>query len=140
MAWWEWSDKGIWKVPLNEMAEKLPAFYKRFQYAFDAIDPVTGKTGYMFNRGDYDYHQSWGGKEGMRQYVDLLHQNGQLATLYTDPLLVDDSTQLAKQAPRYAVMNPYWKDTFNVPLDPPGYEASYGSWTMCVDTDRKSVV
>jgi hypothetical protein len=135
MAWWEWSDKGPWKVPLDQLEQKLSAaFYNRFKYAFTAVDPVTGKVGYMFNRGDYDYHQSWGGKEGMQKYVDLLHQNGQLATLYTDPLLVDDSTQLAKQAPQYAVMNPYWKDAFKVPLDPPGYEAAYGSWTMCIDT------
>jgi hypothetical protein len=135
MAWWQWSDKGPWKVPLDQLEQKLgKAFYNRFKYAFTAVDPVTGKVGYMFNRGDYDYHQSWGGKEGMQKYVQLLHQNGQLATLYTDPLLVDDDTELAKHALEYAVKNPYYKDIYKVPLDPPGYVAAYGSWSFCVDT------
>lgn len=135
MAWWEWSDKGPWKVPLDELEEKAgKAFYNRYKYAFTAVDPVAGKVGYMFNRGDYDYHQSWGGKEGMQKYVQLLHQNGQLATLYTDPLLVDDNTELATQALKYAVKNPYYKDIYKVPLDPPGYVAAYGSWSFCVDT------
>ena len=135
MAWWEWSDKGPWKVPLDQLEEKAgKAFYNRYKYAFTAVDPVTGKVGYMFNRGDYDYHLSWGGKEGMQKYVQLLHQSGQLATLYTDPLLVDDNTDLAKQALKYAVKNPYWKDIYKVPLNPPGYVAAYGSWSFCVDT------
>ena len=135
MGWWQWSDKGPWKVPLDQIEQKLgKAFYNRYKYAFTAVDPVTGKVGYMFNRGDYDYHQSWGGEAGMQKYVQLLHQNGQLATLYTDPLLVDDNTELAKQALKYAVKNPYWKDIYKVPLDPPGYVAAYGSWSFCVDT------
>jgi hypothetical protein len=81
MAWWEWSDKGPWKVPLDQLEQKLSAaFYNRFKYAFTAVDPVTGKVGYMFNRGDYDYHQSWGGKERMQKYEELQQQNAQIAT------------------------------------------------------------
>jgi hypothetical protein len=136
MAWWEWSDNAPWKVPLDEAAEKLgQKAVTRYNYAFNAVDLATGKKQYMFNRGDYDYHQSWGGKEGLRDYAEDLRKNGFLATLYTDPLLVDDSTQLAKFAPKYAVMNPYWKDIYEVPLNPPGYAAPYLSWSMCVDTE-----
>jgi len=137
MTWWEWSDKGPWKVPLDQAKEKLgEAFYNRFKYMFSAVDPVTGKKGYMFNRGDYDYNQSWGGKEGVQKYVELLHQNKQLAVLYTDPLLVDDNTRLAKDAPDYAIMNPLWKDGYKVPLDPPGYVVPYASYRMCLDNER----
>jgi hypothetical protein len=136
MTWWEWSDKGPWKVPLDEAVEKLgQKTVTRYNYAFNAIDLATGKKQYIFNRGDYDYHQSWGGKEGLRGYAEDLRRNGILATLYTDPLLVDDNTQLAKQAPKYAVMNPYWKDVYEVPLTPSGYVAPYMSWSMCVDTE-----
>lgn len=136
MTWWEWSDKGPWKVSLDEAVEKLgQKTVTRYNYAFNAIDLATGKKQYIFNRGDYDYHQSWGGKEGLRGYAEDLRKNGFLATLYTDPLLVDDNTQLAKQAPKYAVMNPYWKDIYQVPLNPPGYAVPYMSWSMCVDTE-----
>lgn len=135
MAWWEWSDNAPWKVPLAQAEEKLGSkAFNRYKYAFTAVDLANGKKQYMFNRGDYDYHQSWGGKEGLRGYAEDLRKNGFLATLYTDPLLVDASTRLAEFAPQYAVMNPYWKDIYEVPLNPPGYAVPYMSWTMCVDT------
>jgi hypothetical protein len=135
VAWWEWSDSAPWKVPLDQAREKLgDKAVNRYQYAFEAVDLANGKTQYIFNRGDYDYHQSWGGLEGLRGYVRELQSKNLLATLYTDPLLVDDSTRLAKFAPQYAVMNPRWKDIYEVPLNPSGYVAPYMSWTMCVDT------
>lgn len=136
IGWWEWSDYAPWGVPLAEAEEKLGSkAYNRYRYAFTAVDPANGKRQYMFNRGDYDYHQSWGGKEGLRGYAEKLKANNLLATLYTDPLLVDASTKLAESAPQYAVMNPYWKDLYQVPLNPPGYAVPYLSWTMCVDTE-----
>jgi len=141
-TWWQWSEKGPWKVPLDQAEEKLgSAYYNRFKYTLTAKDPVTGKPGYPFNRGDYESNEVWGGKSGMQGYVKLLHQNGQLAMLYTDPMLVDDNTEMAKEARKYAVKNPYWKG-YDVPVAPPGYVTPYASYRMCLDNQwyQKAVV
>src|SRR5690606_8306669 len=99
------------------------------------INPATGDLEYPLNRGDYQYNTDWGGLPALKNILQEIRDGGQMPMFYTDPILADDNTELGnKYGPKYGVMNPTWKDGYNVPLNPPGYVASYGGWCMDLDT------
>jgi len=134
MSWWQWSEKGPWQVPMNQLEAKLgKALYERYKNYW-VINPASGKLEYPLNRGDYDYNTDWGGLPALKKELQAIRDGGQIPMFYMDPILADDNTVLGhKYGPKYGVMNPSWKDSFNVPLDPPGYVASYGGWNMDLD-------
>lgn len=134
MSWWQWSTKGPWQVPMDQLKERLgEAMYKRYK-SYWVINPANGKLEYNLNRGDYQYNTDWGGLPALKKELHAIRDGGQVPMFYMDPILADDNTVLGhKYGPKYGVMNPLWKDAFHVPLDPPGYVASYGSWNMDLD-------
>ncbi|MBN2307600.1 MAG: hypothetical protein JXR94_01435 [Candidatus Hydrogenedentes bacterium] len=124
MSWWEWAELGPWRTPWDELEAKLgPALYKRYS-AYWVKDPVTGKTMYPLNRGDYDgYNERWGGLEALRAAIVKYREMGALVTLYTDPLLADDNTRCGQQ----------WGERWGI-VQPDGtYSRNYESWNMCHD-------
>jgi hypothetical protein len=136
MSWWQWSEKGPWQVPIDQLETKLgKAFYDRYKSYF-VVNPANGKLEYTVNRGDYDYNTDWGGLLALKKELQTMRDGGQLPMFYMDPILADDNTELGhKYGPKYGVMNPRWKDSYNVPLNPPGYVAAYGGYNMCTDTE-----
>ncbi|MCD6351020.1 MAG: hypothetical protein J7M26_02775 [Armatimonadetes bacterium] len=138
MSWWEWSDLGPWRVPMD--MERLPKllgepFFKRYK-AYWVVDPIAGRLRYPLNRGDYNYNETWGGLTAFRAHIDKVKSEGVMAGVYIDGILACDTTEVGhKYGPIYGVMNPYWKDGLKCPLSPEGYVAAYGSWNMCCDTE-----
>lgn len=137
MSWWSWSDKGPWEVPMDRLQEELgQALYDRYK-SYWVVEPVSGKLMYPLNRGDYDgYMPQWGGLPALRNYIKQIREAGLLPTFYTDPILGDANTKLARQYGReYGIMNPLWKDSYNTGKTPEGFVGSYGGYCMCVDTE-----
>jgi hypothetical protein len=138
MSWWEWSEKGPWRVPMDRLAEGLgEEFFKEYA-SYWVQDPATGKLKYPLNRGDYvgSYNTAWGGLPALREHIEAIRRGGQLATLYTDPILADDNTELGHEyGPTYGVMNPFWKPHgyASEKKTPGGYVGNYGSYNMCPD-------
>ncbi len=136
MSWWEWSDRGPWRVPMDQLEEKLGTpLYKRYK-SYWVVDPATNKLRYPLNRGDYDgYQKAWGGLPALRAQIQKIIDFGMLPMFYMEGILACDNTRVGHEfGPKYGVMNPLWKDAYKCPLNPPGYVASYGSWNMCSDT------
>jgi hypothetical protein len=124
MSWWEWSPLGPWQTPWDELKERLgEAKYNRYK-SYYVKDPVTGKTMYPINRGDYDgYNQRWGGLPALRKAIKAYQDAGQLVTLYTDPILADDNTALAREhGKEWCIVKPDGS-----------FRTNYESWNMCHD-------
>lgn len=124
MSWWEWSELGPWRTPWDQLEERLgEAMYKRYSPYF-VKDPVTGKTMYPINRGDYDgYNERWGGLPAFREAIRTYRDMGALVTLYTDPILACDNTRCGQQ----------WGKLWGI-VQPNGeYRTNYESWNMCHD-------
>ncbi len=138
MSWWEWSDLGPWRVPMDHklLKEKLgEALYKRYK-AYWVVDPIAGRLRYPLNRGDYKYSETWGGLEAFRRHIRRVKRRGIMAGVYIDGILACDTTEVGhKYGPIYGVVNPFWKDYYKCPLSPKGYVAAYASWNMCCDTE-----
>jgi len=134
MSWWQWAEKGPWQVPMNELEAAFGETGKRYS---ERINPATGKPGWAFNRGDYYYNTDWGGLPALRDYLQQLRDKGLSPTFYTDPLLADANTDLArKHGMEYGVMNPRWKGggTYSsAKYTPKGYVGDYYSFNMCID-------
>lgn len=124
MSWWEWSPLGPWRTPWDKLEERIgPAMYKRYS-AYWVPDPVTGKTMYPLNRGDYDgYNERWGGLPALRAAINTYRDMGALVTLYTDPILADDNTKCGRQ----------WGELWGIVKPDGTYRTSYESWNMCHD-------
>lgn len=124
MSWWEWSPLGPWRTPWDQLEKRLgPAAYQRGK-AYFVADPVTGKTMYPINRGDYDgYNQRWGGLPAFRAAIETYRRMGALVTLYTDPLLADDNTQCGQK----------WGKLWGIVNSDGSYRTAYESWNMCHD-------
>ena len=124
MSWWEWSDLGPWRTPWDKLEEKLgEAQYRRYKPYYVA-DPVTGKTMYPINRGDYDgYNERWGGLQALRDAIKTYRDMGAVPTLYTDPLLACDNSKCGQR----------WGKQWGI-VQPDGeYRTHYQSWNMCHD-------
>lgn len=139
MSWWEWSDLGPWRVPMKHdtLRKKLgEAFYKRYR-SYWVVDPIAGRLRYPLNRGDYRYNETWGGLEAFRRHIAEVRRRGAMPGVYIDGILACDTTDVGhKWGPQYGAINPFWKDHYKCPLNPPGgYVAAYGSWNMCCDTE-----
>jgi len=124
MSWWEWSPLGPWRTPWEELKEKLgEAKYRRYSPYF-VKDPVTGKTMYPINRGDYDgYNRRWGGLPAFRQAIKTYRKMGALVTLYTDPILACDNSRCGQRRGKlWGIVQPDGS-----------YRTNYESWNMCHD-------
>ncbi len=122
MSWWEWSELGPWRTPWDQLEERLgEAMYKRYSPYF-VKDPVTGKTMYPINRGDYDgYNARWGGLPAFQEAIKTYRGMGAMVTLYTDPILACDNTRCGQQ----------WGELWGI-VQPTGeYNHNYESWNMC---------
>ncbi len=134
MSWWQWSDLGPWRVPMQHslLRDKLGlAFYKRYA-SYWVVDPATGRLRYPLNRGDYFYNEDWGGLAALRRQLQRAREAGCTPTFYVEGILACDTTEVGhRYGPKYGVKCPFWKDPYKVPVAPKGYVTSYGSWNMC---------
>ncbi|MHB8901179.1 MAG: hypothetical protein ACYC6Y_20715 [Thermoguttaceae bacterium] len=65
--------------------------------AYFVEDPVTGKTMWNNQPGDYDgYNERFGGLPAFRAAIERYTQQGALVTLYTDPIRCDDASKLGR--------------------------------------------
>lgn len=135
MSWWQWSKKGPWQVPMDQIKEKLGESIYNAYINYWVINPATGEREYPLNRGDYEYNTDWGGLPALRKQLQAIRDGGQQPWFYHDPFLADDNTVLGhKYGPDYAIVKKDWTDMLKVPLNPPGYVTDYASWNMCMDT------
>ena len=91
-SYWTLSDKAPWNTPWEES----DAYYaERGQKPARRLhDPVTGKSLYAFNRGDYDgYNPQWGGLPAFRDLIGELRARDYVLTLYTDPIIASQNTK-----------------------------------------------
>jgi len=124
MSWWEWSDLGPWRTPWDQLEERLgEAQYRRYK-PYYVKDPVTGKTMYPINRGDYDgYNERWGGLPALRNAIKTYRDMGAVPTLYTDPLLACDNSKCGQRCGKqWGIVQPDGE-----------YRTHYQSWNMCHD-------
>jgi hypothetical protein len=124
MSWWEWSPLGPWRTPWDELRQRLgEARYERYK-PYYVEDPVTGKTMYTVNRGDYDgYNERWGGLPAFRKAIQTYKRKGALVTLYTDPLLACDNSRVGHtRGKEWGIVRPDGS-----------YRKKYESWNMCHD-------
>jgi hypothetical protein len=124
MSWWEWSLLGPWRTPFDKVKEVIgEAKYKRWLPYF-VKDPVTGKTMFGNQPGDYDgYNERFGGLPAFRKAVQTYKDMGALVTLYTDPIRCDDGTKMGqKYGKLWGVVKPDGK-----------YVDNYEVWNMCHD-------
>lgn len=124
MSWWEWSPLGPWSTPMERVAEVLgAATYERWKSYFVA-DPVTGRTMWNNQPGDYDgYNQRFGGLKTFREAVETYKRSGSLVTLYTDPIRCDDASKIGQAHGRdWGVVDHTGKPV-----------KSYEVWNMCHD-------
>lgn len=124
MSWWEWSPLGPWSTPFDQLKAKIgEASYKRWEPYF-VIDPVTGKTMWNNQPGDYEgYNARFGGLPAFRQAVADYKKSGALITLYTDPFRLDDACRTGRAHGRE------W--TVILPSGEPS--KSYEVWNPCHD-------
>jgi hypothetical protein len=135
MSWWQWSKKGPWQVPMDQIKEKLGETIYNAYSGYWVVNDATGNVEYPLNRGDYYYNEDWGGLPALRKQLQKIRDGSQMPWFYTDPFLADDNTELGhKYGPQYGVVKPDWNDYLKVPLSPPGYVTDYASWNMCLDT------
>jgi hypothetical protein len=124
MSWWEWSPLGPWSTPMERIRDVLDAAtYERWKGYF-VTDPVTGKTMWNNQPGDYDgYNQRFGGLKAFREAVDVYKQSGALVTLYTDPIRCDDASKIGQAHGRdWGVVDHTGK-----------HVKAYEVWNMCHD-------
>lgn len=138
MSWWQWSKKGPWQVPMDQLETELgESFFKAYK-SYWVINPATGKLEYPLNRGDYEYNTDWGGLPALKNELQAIRDGGQMPMFYMDPILADDNTELGhKYGPKYGIMNPFWKASgyASEKKTPPGYVGSYGGY--CMDLDNQ---
>jgi hypothetical protein len=124
MSWWEWSPLGPWSTPFDKLKDVLtPGQLKAWQGYF-VQDPVTGRTMWNNQPGDYDgYNQRFGGLPVFRQAVQTYRDRGALVTLYTDPFRLDDASQTGRAfGKRWGVVGADGKQT-----------TAYEVWNPCHD-------
>jgi hypothetical protein len=124
MSWWEWSTMGPWSTPMERVRDVLDAAtYERWKSYF-VTDPVTGRTMWNNQPGDYDgYNQRFGGLKTFRAAVENYKNSGALITLYTDPIRCDDASKIGQAHGRdWGVVQPDGK-----------HVKAYEVWNMCHD-------
>jgi hypothetical protein len=124
MSWWDWSPLGPWSTPFDKLQDVLTdAQIKQWQ-AYFVQDPVTGKTMWNNQPGDYDgYNQRFGGLPAFRQAIQDYRDRGALVTLYTDPFRLDDASKTGRQfGQRWGVVGSDGKPT-----------TAYEVWNPCHD-------
>jgi hypothetical protein len=124
MSWWDWSPRGPWRAPFDDLASVLSPDQIRGWQPYFVKDPVSGQM--MFNNqpGDYDgYNERFGGLAAFRAAIAEYKRMGAMVTLYTDPIRCDDNTKTGQR----------WGKVFGV-AGPDGKPVtSYDQWTPCHD-------
>ncbi len=136
--WWEWSEKGPFGVSLDQGREEtLRQMHNKWNYFF-MDDPVRGKLVNAVNDGDYAYNTSMEGLEGLKKGIATAHEAGALVQFYTDPFIVDSTTEMGKNYGRkHSVVNPHVQHTPGpLPETPKGdHLITYAKWSMCTDNE-----
>lgn len=124
MSWWEWSLLGPWRTPFDQLSQRIGEPAYRGWLSYFVKDPVTGQTMFTNGPGDYDgYNQRWGGLPAFREAIKTYRNMGALATLYTDPLRVDDNTQCGQR----------WGKLYCI-VKPDGTpQTHYDAWNPCLE-------
>ncbi|MBP1583078.1 MAG: hypothetical protein J6866_03905, partial [Victivallales bacterium] len=135
-SYWTLSDKAPWNPPWEES----DAYYaERGQKPARRLhDPVTGKSLYAFNRGDYDgYNPQWGGLPAFRDLIDELRARDYVLTLYTDPIIACHNTKNGPElARKYGIINPDWRTFHHAANEPkPPIVHAYNSY--CLDLNAE---
>lgn len=137
--WWKWSEKGPFGVDLSKGKEDiLRQMHNRWSYFFFK-HPYKEQMLLAVNDGDYDYNPLMGGLEGLKTGIKTAHDHGALVQFYTDPFIVDSTTQMGQQyGRRFSVVNPTVPHTPGLLPESPdgGHVVTYAKWSMCVDNDE----
>lgn len=124
MSWWEWSELGPWSTPFDQLEAKIGAAAAKRWQGYFVKDPVTGRTMWNNQPGDYEgYNERFGGLAAFRKAVEEYKKSGTLITLYTDPFRLDESSRTGRERGRdWTVVLPSG--------EPP---RSYEVWNPCHD-------
>lgn len=98
MSWWEWSPLGPWSTPFDQLEAKIGAAGVARWRPYFVKDPVTGRTMWNNQPGDYrGYNARFGGLPTFRKAVQDYKRSGALITLYTDPFRLDESSETGRE-------------------------------------------
>jgi len=137
MSFWNWADAAMWNVPFDEMKEKFSNRLEGMMSTYIARNPVTGKTQFMQNWGDYDYNASFGGLPALRKYIADVKAYGMMPTFYVAGYLACATTRAGqKYGLDYGIMPLSTSPSSSVA--PKGYLDSYGVFNMCPDNETWS--
>ena len=124
MSWWDWSPLGPWRTPFEKLPEVIGAAATKRWAPYFVTDPVTGRTMWNNQPGDYaGYNERFGGLPAFRQAVAGYEHSGALVTLYTDPFRMDDGSQIGQlHGKEWAVLKADGE-----------YARGYDVWNPCHD-------
>ena len=135
MAFWKPSDVGPWRVPVDQLRERLGETFYRLRKSWCAVHPTTGKPCYRLNCPDYQYHPGWGGLPALLDYIKTIRAAGVLPMFYMNGKKACDSSEVGHEyGPKYGVKNPRWVDPYKTGMTPKGYAGPYAAYEMCTDT------
>jgi len=134
--WWKWSEKGPFGIDMSKgKKEVMRQMYQKWSYYF-MKDPYADRLLYTVNDGDYDYNPLMGGLEGLKEGIRLAHEGGASVQLYTDPFIIDSTTQMGQNyGKRFGVVNPGIAPTPGPLPEAPtdGHMITYAKWGICPD-------
>ncbi|NOY82556.1 MAG: hypothetical protein GXP31_16280 [Kiritimatiellaeota bacterium] len=124
MSWWDWSPVGPFSTPMDRLKEVMTERQIKRWKGYFVKDPVTGKTMWNNQPGDYKgYNERFGGLPAFRQAIRTYGRMGALVTLYTDPFRLDDNCEIGRK---------YGKK-WGVVLSNGKHSKAYLVWNPCHD-------
>ncbi len=124
MSWWDWSPLGPFSTPMDRLHEVMTDAQIRRWKGYFVKDPVTGKTMWNNQPGDYrSYNPRFGGLPAFRKAIQTYRKMGALVTLYTDPFRLDDNCETGRKYGR----------KWDVVLPDGSFSKAYLVWNPCHD-------
>ncbi len=124
MSWWDWSPLGPFSTPMDRLREVMTEKQIKRWKGYFVKDPVTGKTMWNNQPGDYKgYNERFGGLPAFRRAVRTYQKMGPLVTLYTDPFRLDDNCEIGRKYGR----------KWGVVLADGKHSKAYLVWNPCHD-------
>lgn len=137
--WWEWSERGPFGVVMDQGIEEIMRqMNNRWRYFFYQ-HPYTGKWLNAVNDGDYDYNPIMGGLDGLKEGIQIAHQQEALVSFYVNCFIVDSTTRMGERyGHKYSIVNPHISHTPGPLPETPegGHLVTYAKWSMCLDNEE----
>ena len=137
VGWWTIGRTAPFEVPLDQDEILGEAYWRVPRW----VDPATGTLAYSYHLGDYEeYNPQWGGLPRLREHIDRIRKADQLPIFYLTPNGISAGTRAARRwIPKYAVINPAFRNPLPTPVDPKepeGIVLNYMKYCPCLDNEE----